>query len=162
MPETLKCSLIPLEHLPNGLGVPQIDPELCIGCGACVNVCPAGALQAIDDYMEGIRKISLNIGKCTPCTRCEEVCPTGAIKIATFEVISLRKRAYVEVVELRLHLCPGCGNYADYTERSLEKSLQMLSEGMFDRDEIVGRAVLCRSCRRKLTVNETMRASREG
>lgn len=71
--------------------------------------------------MEGIRKIFFNIGKCILCICCEEVCLMGVIKIVIFEVIFLRKRVYVEVVELRFYLCFGCGNYVDYIERLLEK-----------------------------------------
>ncbi len=70
----------------------------------------------------------------------------------TFEVATLDRNDHIEVVELRLHRCPNCGNYTDYTERALEKALQILPEGPFDKDEIRKKAALCKNCQRRLTV----------
>lgn len=51
----------------------QVDKEKCIGCGACVNVCPAGAISMDDD------KAMIDSNKCIDCGRCAQVCPQGAI-----------------------------------------------------------------------------------
>jgi len=50
-----------------------VDKDKCQGCGACLNVCPVGAIS----FIEGIAHIDK--GKCINCGRCESVCPTGAI-----------------------------------------------------------------------------------
>jgi Fe-S-cluster-containing hydrogenase component 2 len=50
----------------------KVDKEKCVGCGACVNVCPAGAISIEDNKAE----IS---DKCLDCGRCAQVCPVGAI-----------------------------------------------------------------------------------
>jgi len=34
-------------NLPNGLTIPQVEPELCIGCGACEYICPVRPTKAI-------------------------------------------------------------------------------------------------------------------
>ena len=52
-----------------------IDKDACVGCGACVGVCPVGAL-AIDD--EG--KSGCEEDKCISCYSCVGTCPVSAIK----------------------------------------------------------------------------------
>ncbi|MHA2118096.1 MAG: glycyl-radical enzyme activating protein [Candidatus Thorarchaeota archaeon] len=47
----------------------------CIGDQACIEACPEGALQLLDDGMK------IDLEKCKICGICEEVCPTGAIKV---------------------------------------------------------------------------------
>lgn len=47
----------------------------CTGCGACLNACPAGAIQMQeDDFGEIYPKISAEA--CTNCGKCIEVCPS--------------------------------------------------------------------------------------
>lgn len=36
----------------NGLTIPEVTPELCIGCGGCESICPVRPYQAI--YVEGV------------------------------------------------------------------------------------------------------------
>lgn len=49
------------------------SPSLCIGCGACEQVCPQNAHSFSED---GHR---LNREKCVRCLRCTEICPAGAL-----------------------------------------------------------------------------------
>jgi len=53
-----------------------IDEKLCIGCGACVEICPQKILYIKDD----ICKVT-DEGKCDKLKGCEKVCPTDAIKM---------------------------------------------------------------------------------
>jgi NAD-dependent dihydropyrimidine dehydrogenase PreA subunit len=55
-----------------------IDEELCIGCGACVSLCPNKILYI--DEKSGKCKVS-NESKCDRLRGCEKVCPVDAIKI---------------------------------------------------------------------------------
>jgi len=50
----------------------KVDKEKCVGCGACVNVCPAGAISVKDDK-------AVISDKCVDCGRCAQVCPAHAI-----------------------------------------------------------------------------------
>lgn len=50
------------------------SPALCIGCGECARVCPAGAhIQANGAHV-------LERAKCCACMRCADVCPSRALE----------------------------------------------------------------------------------
>jgi len=55
-----------------------IDTEACTGCGACVDVCPFGALEII----EGVAVVNEN---CTACGACISVCPVEALSLPEAE-----------------------------------------------------------------------------
>jgi len=55
-----------------------IDEEKCIGCGACVDICPQKILYLDKD--SGKCKVT-DENKCDKLKGCERVCPTDAIKI---------------------------------------------------------------------------------
>ena len=46
----------------------------CGYCGACVGVCPVGALELIETLIE------VN-NTCTDCGACAKICPVGALVI---------------------------------------------------------------------------------
>lgn len=52
---------------------PKVDPEVCTGCGACMEVCPVNAIM----IENGVAKIVED--KCRGCYACQNVCPVGAI-----------------------------------------------------------------------------------
>jgi MinD superfamily P-loop ATPase len=61
--------------------MPEINTELCDGCGLCIAVCAAEGLVLIDNtitIVEGAR--------CDYCTLCELVCATGAIR-CPYEIV---------------------------------------------------------------------------
>ncbi|MCX5896258.1 MAG: 4Fe-4S binding protein, partial [Proteobacteria bacterium] len=51
-----------------------IDKELCIGCGACIKVCPTGAVKG-----EKKKPHTVIVEKCIKCGACSEVCPSEAV-----------------------------------------------------------------------------------
>jgi ferredoxin len=51
----------------------KIDKETCIGCGACVDVCPVTALSMEDG------KAVCDADTCIDCGACISTCPTQAI-----------------------------------------------------------------------------------
>jgi electron transfer flavoprotein alpha subunit/NAD-dependent dihydropyrimidine dehydrogenase PreA subunit len=52
----------------------EINKEECIGCGACVDVCPFGALALVGDIVEVDEQ-------CTACGACLDVCPVDALSL---------------------------------------------------------------------------------
>jgi ferredoxin len=51
----------------------KIDKEACIGCGACVDVCPVNALSMVDG------KAECDDNACIDCGACIATCPVQAI-----------------------------------------------------------------------------------
>ena len=59
---------------------PKIDPKKCVGCGACVRLCP------MENIMLQDRK-AVSGNRCTMCYRCFSNCPRQAITIIGKQVI---------------------------------------------------------------------------
>jgi uncharacterized protein (DUF362 family)/NAD-dependent dihydropyrimidine dehydrogenase PreA subunit len=55
--------------------LPQADPDLCTGCGTCVDQCPVSALS----IENGIPKVDHK--SCITCFCCQEICPEKAIAL---------------------------------------------------------------------------------
>lgn len=55
----------------------RIDEKRCTGCGACVEVCPAGAIRLVEGATRSHAKI--DEARCRECEACVEVCPEQAI-----------------------------------------------------------------------------------
>lgn len=63
-------------HIPTTLH-PEIDPERCGGCGACVSACPEGQILKLINH----RAVLVEATKCVGHGMCAEVCPFDAISL---------------------------------------------------------------------------------
>ena len=62
--------------LRRGFGTgPRVNRSMCVGCGKCAEVCPAGAARVV----KGKAKITEK--QCIRCFCCQEFCPKGAITV---------------------------------------------------------------------------------
>lgn len=52
----------------------KADPELCVGCGLCTQVCPQGVLELRDK-----RVMVADRDACMECGACMTNCPSGAL-----------------------------------------------------------------------------------
>jgi len=76
--------------------------DKCNGCLACVQNCPARALDFKDDGET--RTLSHNMARCARCATCWRVCPQHAVEFAF-----LLENRWDEVVALKLVRCRVCG-----------------------------------------------------
>jgi nitroreductase/NAD-dependent dihydropyrimidine dehydrogenase PreA subunit len=105
----------------------EIDTDLCIGCGACVAVCPSATLSLQDDkaVVSGPQSLS--------CGHCAAVCPVAAIRVRTLENDSLAFKSFRQHTDW---LAPGEADIArlvqlmrsrrscrNYTERPVAREL---------------------------------------
>ncbi len=94
-------------------GKPEFDLDKCIGCGACVNVCPTEALSQVDsiDNEPPVRKITFRYDACIFCGNCSDNCTTeGGINLSNkWDLAGLDREAMKETHEFQLQLCEKCG-----------------------------------------------------
>ncbi|MFW6414777.1 MAG: NuoI/complex I 23 kDa subunit family protein [Thermodesulfobacteriota bacterium] len=62
------------------------DKLLCVGCGLCAALCPAGAISLVPyEDEEGNRypeEFVIDELRCIFCGFCQEICPRGALKMS--------------------------------------------------------------------------------
>ena len=73
----VRCCPTGASHYSDG-GIVLVNSKKCIGCGACVALCPTKILYL--DETENVCRVSDEL-RCDKRRGCERVCPTGAIKI---------------------------------------------------------------------------------
>ncbi|MCJ7818141.1 MAG: hydrogenase iron-sulfur subunit [Candidatus Thorarchaeota archaeon] len=98
------------EEVVEGYGFPKRDPDKCIGCYACYNVCPEDAIK-IEDVQNKRRYGTLH-AQCLVCKECEKVCPQEAIEIAPgFELLSFLLNEPLWEFDIPMQKCSECGDY---------------------------------------------------
>jgi len=60
------------------MAIERIDPELCNGCGICVNTCSSDVIRMGEDKKAVIKYPD----ECIVCLYCEEDCPKHAIFVS--------------------------------------------------------------------------------
>jgi heterodisulfide reductase subunit A len=64
----------------------QVTEETCVGCGACVEVCPFDAIE----LKGAIKRVAwVNPTVCKKCGTCATVCPTGAMQLPHYRGVQI-------------------------------------------------------------------------
>lgn len=151
--------LVPPEVDKNFRGKPEHQPEQCIACAACVNACPANALNVETDLATGMQKWSLFLGRCIFCARCEEVCPTGAIKLTPeVQLAAFTKEDLYQRSDFPIQHCEVCGKpFAVAKELDYAQQLLMHAGQYQDEAALHHQLCTCPSCKRKQNITQSQR-----
>lgn len=106
--------------VPEYRGFPEYDPDHCVGCGTCAQVCPTEAIIVRDDRERRVRTLTVEYGSCIHCGQCHEKCitgqginPTSRYSLATTD---LNAPELFESVEKELAVCEACGEAVACTD----------------------------------------------
>ena len=98
-------------------GVAKVDRSKCVGCGACVDVCPKSIVKLIPESQKIMPACSnkdkgaavmkfCSVG-CIGCMKCQRECPAEAIKVTEF------------LAQVDPSKCVQCGHCADICPRHI-------------------------------------------
>ncbi|MFH1577746.1 MAG: 4Fe-4S binding protein [Candidatus Omnitrophota bacterium] len=91
-------------------GKPEFHKDDCVGCGACAQVCPSGALTMNDVGNKRVLEVRWDI--CIFCGQCQANCLTekGIILSNEFDLATTDKRQDLkQQIEKELAACECCG-----------------------------------------------------
>lgn len=90
----------------------EVDPALCVGCGTCVHVCAAGAIN-ISKFEDGSGfEITVWRNSCCLCAQCRHYCPTKAITLTNdWHSAHRATEKYTQITraKVKYDYCAVCG-----------------------------------------------------
>ncbi len=109
-PYTSKFPYQPHKPYERFRGRPEFHEEDCVGCGACFQVCPSGAIDMQD--VKDKRILTVNWDMCIFCGQCQANCITekGIMLSQEFDLATTGKRSELkQTIEKEFAVCDCCG-----------------------------------------------------
>ncbi|RKY33318.1 MAG: 4Fe-4S ferredoxin [Candidatus Omnitrophota bacterium] len=109
-PYTSKFPFQPHKPFERFRGRPEFHEEDCTGCGACFQVCPAKAIEMVEQ--DGKRVLTVHWDMCIFCGQCQANCLTakGIMLSNEFDLATTGKREDLkQTIEKELIRCECCG-----------------------------------------------------
>ncbi|MFX0087499.1 MAG: 4Fe-4S dicluster domain-containing protein [Candidatus Hodarchaeota archaeon] len=131
------------DHLPEGFkGKIQLNQDTCIGCGACLQVCPSFSYTHLQEKDKKL--IFYDPTFCIFCEECVKNCPTESLVLTKIYDMSssISKDTSELFIELDMQLCTECKEPIT-TLKHLDWIKQKLIEALIPDDS-----------RKKLILNE--------
>ncbi len=82
--------------------LPEIDTANCVGCNACIRICPTHAITLVTDHA-GRPAYKIAPSHCTGCRLCADVCDTDAVAVKSWQ------RGDPTSIQLDSAQCRSCG-----------------------------------------------------
>lgn len=89
------CTILSRDMLLSPAELSSVDESICVGCGACAEVCPYHAITLEEKVVtqkglsfKALRSV-INPAACKGCGSCAMACPTGAIDQSHFDNVQL-------------------------------------------------------------------------
>jgi len=147
-PSTTKYPKQPYVPADGYRGAAEYDRDKCVGCGACAQECPPGAITYEDT--ESARKLRLNYGLCSFCGRCEEICPWDAIHLTKkFELAVYDRKDAETGIDVPFFECIDCGRVflpEPQMRASLERVEKTLAKYKIPKEDLVHLISVCPRC----------------
>lgn len=108
-PYTSKFPYQPHKPYDSFKGKPEFHQDDCVGCAACLQVCPSRAISMED--VNGKRRLTIRWDLCIFCGQCQVNCLTekGIILSQEFDLATTGNRAELkQTIEKELVLCDCC------------------------------------------------------
>ena len=106
-----KAVITPPVETPAGMrGKLLYDRKLCNGCGLCMKVCPAHAIEQVtypvppakegEDKPRAQKRVRIYVGNCIFCGQCIDICPKSAISQSSEFLLATEDRfAESQIIE---------------------------------------------------------------